>query len=131
MPEPGDVALVDFAGAAKTKRRPTVVVSSATYHEHRPDVILATLTTQMPAVTSPTDCVIQDWKDAGLHKPSVFRAYFGMAETSVVKVIGHLSDRDWRAAQECLGRAIAVRMLPPKSGPNTTRADMEGEGREG
>ncbi len=97
---------VDFPGATGMKRRPAVVVSSDLYHAHRPDVILAVLTTNLTAATTPLDHVLQDWAAAGLHAPSAFRAYFGMATPSAVRVIGRLSDRDWQAVQACVRRAM-------------------------
>jgi mRNA-degrading endonuclease toxin of MazEF toxin-antitoxin module len=39
MADPGDVVTVDFLGATGPKRRPAVVVSSALYHQHRPDLV--------------------------------------------------------------------------------------------
>jgi mRNA interferase MazF len=112
MPEPGDVVTVDFVGATGVKRRPAVVVSSHLYHAHRPDVILAVLTTQVTTATAPTDCVLQDWAAAGLRRPSAFRAYLGMATPTAVHVIGHLSARDWAGIQACLMRALAVPEAP-------------------
>src|SRR5262249_14142945 len=108
MPEPGDVVTVDFVGATGIKRRPAVVVSSRLYHAHRPDVILAVLTTQVTTATTPTDYVLQDWAAAGLRRPSAFRAYLGMATPDAVHVIGHLSARDWGSVQACLTRALAI-----------------------
>lgn len=108
MPDPGDVVTVDFAGATGVKRRPAVVVSSDLYHAHRPDLILAVLTTQITSATTPLDYLLQDWAAAGLHHPSAFRAYLGMATPSAVQVIGHLSERDWQNIQACLNRALAA-----------------------
>jgi len=111
MPNPGDVVTVDFPGATGVKRRPAVVVSSDLYHAHRPDLILGALTSQVASATAPTDYILQDWAGAGLHAPSAFRAYFGMAVPSAVRVIGHLSNRDWSAVQARLALAFA----PPVS----------------
>jgi mRNA interferase MazF len=108
MPQPGDVVLADFAGATGLKRRPAVVVSTGLYHAHHPDIVLGTLTTQLKAATTPTDYALQDWSLAGLHAPTAFRAYLGTYLASAVKVIGHLSDRDWQEVQGCLKRAISV-----------------------
>ena len=47
MADPGDVVTVDFVGATGTKRRPAVVVSSALYHQHRPELVLGVLTSQV------------------------------------------------------------------------------------
>ena len=107
MPSPGDVVTLEFPGATGTKRRPAVVVSSELYHSERPDLILGILTTNLASATASTDYVLQDWSAAGLHAPSAFRSYFGMATPSDVHVIGHLSDRDWQAAKDCVKRAFA------------------------
>ncbi|HUT36361.1 MAG TPA: type II toxin-antitoxin system PemK/MazF family toxin [Planctomycetota bacterium] len=57
----GDVVVVEFPGAVATKRRPAVVISTATYHATRPDLILGLLTSQVQDATRPTDCVLRDW----------------------------------------------------------------------
>jgi mRNA interferase MazF len=75
VPDPGDMVTVDFVGATGVTRRPAVVVSSALYHAHRPDLVLAVLTTQVATATAPTDYILQDWSAAGLYHPSAFRAY--------------------------------------------------------
>jgi mRNA interferase MazF len=112
MPEPGDVVTVDFVGATGVKRRPAVVVSSHLYHAHRADLILDVLTTQITTAITPTDYVLQDWAAAGLHRPSAFRAYLGMATTAALHVIGRLSARDWGSVQACLMRALAMPEVP-------------------
>lgn len=108
MPKPGDMVVVDFVGATGIKRRPAVVLSTDLYHARHPDVILGALTTQLYAATTPTDYTLQDWAAVGLHAPSAFRAYMGMALASAVKVIGHLSDRDWQEVQARLKLALAM-----------------------
>jgi mRNA interferase MazF len=105
MPNPGDVVTMDFAGAKVTKRRPAVVVSSDLYHAHRPDLIVGTLTTNIAAATSPTDYVLLDWTQAGLHLPSAFRCYFVMVLPADVRFIGRLSDRDWQAVRDRVAKA--------------------------
>lgn len=72
---PGDVVWIDFPGVVQTKRRPAVVLSSATYHAARPDVIVGLITSQTSKATSPTDFPIHDWQAAGLRVPSAFRAF--------------------------------------------------------
>ncbi len=107
MPSPGDLVTVDFLGATGTKRRAAVVVSSDVYHSERPDVILGILTTNLASARASTDYTLQDWSVAGLHAPSAFRSYFGMALPADVRVIGHLSDRDWQAVKDGVKRAFA------------------------
>ena len=75
MFNPGDVVVLDFPGVTGTKRRPSVIVSSPVYHTSRPDVIVGLLTGQTAAL-GPTDYVLQDWSQAGLRIPSVFRSFF-------------------------------------------------------
>ena len=109
MLKPGAVVTVDFPGATGVKRRPAVVVSTATYHSTRPDVILAVVTSQTSAAIAPSDYVLKDWPAAGLHKPSAFRAFFvTLPASSVVSTIGQLSDRDWQEVQARLRTALAV-----------------------
>jgi mRNA interferase MazF len=108
MAEPGDVVSVDFPGALRVKRRPAVVVSSETYHTTRPDVILGLLTSRTSEATGPTDYVLEDWAEAGLHGPSAFRAFLATLPAASVSVIGHLSDRDWHEVQVRLGVAVSL-----------------------
>jgi mRNA interferase MazF len=106
--KPGDVVLERFRGAQMAKRRPTVVLSTALYHAHRPDLVLGHLTTQLHQATTPLDYVLQDWVAAGLHQQSAFRVYLDMADPADVTRIGHLSDRDWLEVQARLRLGLAV-----------------------
>jgi mRNA interferase MazF len=101
--------LAEFVGARETKVRPLVVISTQLFHQHHPDLIVGLLTTQLRVANTPTDYILRDWQAAGLHQPSAFRAYLGMVPADRVIRIGRLSDRDWKAVQECLRRAIAFR----------------------
>lgn len=105
---PGDVVVLKYPGAQKAKRRPGIVVSTALYHSTRPDVIVALVTTQLGKAVGPTDCLLHDWSAAGLRRPSAFRAYLDTFVPAVLRIIGHLSDRDWREAQARLRLALAV-----------------------
>ena len=71
---PGDVVTVDFPGVTGVKRRPAVVLSSATYHAVRPDVIVGLITTQI-TVLGVSDYALQDWASAGLRVASIFRCF--------------------------------------------------------
>lgn len=106
MARPGDVVIADFAGALQTKRRPMVLLSSDSYHQERPDLILGVLTTNLPAAKASSDYVLQDWAHAGLKAPTAFRCYLGMARPADVRIIGHLSDRDWQGVMTCVRGAL-------------------------
>jgi mRNA interferase MazF len=105
---PGDVVIGAFPGARITKTRPAVVLSTAEYHRHRPDVIPGLVTTKSPDVLDPTDCEIREWRSAGLHAPSCFRLYVITLHQRAVRTIGRLSDDDWKSVQRRLGVGLAV-----------------------
>jgi hypothetical protein len=46
---------------------------------------------------------------AGLKRPTAFRTFLVTRPVAEMTRIGRLSDRDWKAVQECLRRAIAFR----------------------
>ncbi|GAB4531402.1 MAG: type II toxin-antitoxin system PemK/MazF family toxin [Anaerolineae bacterium] len=108
MLRPGDIITVEFPGVERTKRRPAVVVSTEDYHRHRPDVIIGLLTSQTQDATAPTDHILQDWAEAGLHRPSAFRTFLATLPAKVVTRIGRCSDRDWQAIQDSLRMSIAT-----------------------
>ena len=56
----GDIVTIDFPGAKGVKRRPAIVVSSSTYHRHRPDVIVGIVTSQIQPAGTPTDYLLKD-----------------------------------------------------------------------
>lgn len=90
------------------KRRPALVVSSDTYHRHRPDVIVGLITSQITSTFGPTDYVLQDWRAAGLLKASAFRAYLLTVSTSDIgALIGKVSDQDRLEIMNCVRTAIA------------------------
>lgn len=109
MLKPGDVVTVDFPGVTGVKRRPAVVVSTAEYHTHRPDVIVAIITSQVASATTPLDYHLQDWAVAGLHRPSAFRVFLATLPAAAASApIGECSKRDWQAIQARLSKAVAV-----------------------
>ncbi|RUT02436.1 hypothetical protein DSM106972_059140 [Dulcicalothrix desertica PCC 7102] len=103
----GDVVTVDFPGVTGVKRRPAVVLSSTTYHQNRPDVIVGLITTQTTALGT-TDHVLQDWQSAGLRVASVFRSFIvTLPRSANIIVIGHLSERDWKGVRACVKTSLA------------------------
>ena len=106
----GDVVLLDFPGAEKTKRRPALILSSRVYHRERPDIILGLITTQTNSATSPTDYRLQDWAHARLARPSAFRSFLvTLPRTAVKRRVGKLSSRDWGVVVETLQLALGLR----------------------
>ena len=70
----GDVVVGAFPGAHITKTRPAVVLTTELYHQYRPDVVVGLITTQAPMPSTPTDCVLLDWKQAALHSGVLLQA---------------------------------------------------------
>jgi len=117
---PGDVVVIDFPGVTGVKRRPTVVVSSPRYHASRPDIVVGLITSQTTAL-GPTDYVLQDWAQAGLRVPSVFRSFFAtLPPVTHPVLVGHLSDRDWQGVCTCVRIALAplATSEPPPTPPS-------------
>ena len=107
MFDPGDVVVLDFPGVMGVKRRPAVVVSSSAYHAARPDVIVGLITSRTTALGA-MDHVLQDWSQAGLRVPSVFRCFFAtLAASERHTVVGRLSHRDWQGVCQCVRNALA------------------------
>jgi mRNA interferase MazF len=100
--KPGDIVVGAFPGAQLTKTRPAVVLSTETYHLHRPDVIVGLITSRIPSPLAPTDCALLDWKQAGLHAASYFRLFPVTLPRQEVRLIGRLSNLDWESVRACL-----------------------------
>jgi len=77
----GDVILVPFpfTDQTTTKQRPAVVISSRTYHALRPDLVLMAVTSQLRAATW-GDVEVDDWRTAGLLKPSAIKPLIATIE---------------------------------------------------
>jgi mRNA interferase MazF len=106
--QPGDLITVDFPGVTGIKRRPAVVLSSATYHALRPDIIIGLITTQTKAL-GVTDYALEDWQLAGLRNASIFRCFIvTLPQSTNLTVIGHLSERDWQGIQSCLKTSLQI-----------------------
>lgn len=105
----GDVVLVPFpfTDQSTTKQRPGVIVSSATYHVARPDLILMAVTSQVRGTGAFGELIVQDWQAAKLLKPSAIKPVLATLEqTLVIRTLGRLSAAD----QQCL-RAMIARLF--------------------
>ena len=107
---PGDLVTADFPGVIGIKRRPAVVISTADYHTHRPDVILGIITTQIASATTPTDYVLRDWSIAGLNRPSAFPSFSRNSACDCYQT-------DWTLYPERGGLEIEFLVMEGASGP--------------
>lgn len=91
----GDVALVPFPFTDLTsiKQRPALVISSNALNRNRPDVLVAAITSQIPAQLDEDEILIPLAEAAqwGLPKPSVIRLtkLFSIHQSLIRKSLGH------------------------------------------
>lgn len=101
----GDIVLVPFpfTDQSTIKKRPAVIVSSDDYNRQRPDVIIMAVTSQMRSADCFGDTTINDWRAAGLVKPSVFKPIFTTVEKGLIlKRLGRIIGQDRAALQTIL-----------------------------
>ena len=101
----GDVVLVPFpfTDQTATKQRPAVVVSSDAYHQERPDLILMAITSQTRPAATVGEVTVQQWKQAGLLKPSVLKPLLTTIERPLIrKRLGSLAADDRRGLRDAL-----------------------------
>ena len=101
----GDVVLVPFpfTDQTATKKRPSVVVSSAAYNKTRPDVILMAITGRLSGYSRIGEVSVSDWKSAGLLKASTIKPILTTIEKSlIIRTLGHLRQEDLLTLNEAL-----------------------------
>jgi mRNA interferase MazF len=103
----GDVVLVPFpfTDQSTAKQRPGVIISNATYHRERRDVILMAITSQVRSSGTFGEVIVQEWQAANLLKPSAIKPVIATLEqVLIIKTRGRLSQHD----QTALKKAIAL-----------------------
>ncbi|MDF3040583.1 MAG: hypothetical protein K0Q71_3289 [Thermomicrobiales bacterium] len=107
----GDVVLVPvgFTDQSGVKRRPAVIVSSDDYNARSPDVMIASITSNLLAIRHPGDHVIRDWQEAGLLRPSSAQARIATVEPAIIdRRLGRLSRDDLAALDRGLREALGL-----------------------
>ena len=102
--EPLDVVVVPFPFTDRrtAKRRPALVVSSASFNRAHEQSILAMITSV--GGDWPSDVALQDWREADLRVPCKVRfKFFTLDDNLIVRKLGTLSKRDG----ERVGTALA------------------------
>jgi len=98
----GDIVLVPFpfTDQSSGKKRPAVVISSETYNNERPDLIIMAVTSQVKPSSMVGEVVVQHWREAGLLKPSVIKPVITTIEKSlIIRTIGQLRVDDMRSLE--------------------------------
>lgn len=101
----GDVVRVafPFADSEGRKERPAVVVSSAPYHQYRPDILVVALSTRLIANIEIGEFVLSDWQGVGLEKSSRVKAVVATIKSDrILSRLGVLNDADQRQLRSML-----------------------------
>jgi len=100
-----DIVLVPFpfTNLTAVKRRPALVVSPDTSNRTGPDLVIAFLTSQVDATPRAGDYRLQQWREAGLPKPTMLRMKFAtVARSVVIKTLGRVAETDRSAIRDAL-----------------------------
>jgi len=95
-----DIVVVPFpfVDSEKSKRRPAVVLSSATHFNNKIDHSIMAMITSARNEPWPLDYLIDDLKSTGLSKPSLVRMkFFTLDHRLILEKIGKLSKKDQHA----------------------------------
>ncbi|MBI4328870.1 MAG: type II toxin-antitoxin system PemK/MazF family toxin [Chloroflexi bacterium] len=106
----GDVVLVNFVFSSQegVKRRPALLVSSATYHQGRQEVILVAITSNVHRLL-PGDTALVGWQKAGLLRPSTVTGVLRTVKTTALaRRLGAVPSPDLRAVEASLRLALAL-----------------------
>jgi mRNA interferase MazF len=106
-----DIVLAPFPFTDQTssKKRPAVVVSSATYNQDRPDLIIMAITSQIRPSAMFGEVIIIDWRAAGLLKPSAIKPVLASIEKSMIlRKLGRLEEADRQELREALQKILGL-----------------------
>ena len=96
-----------FSDQSRTKKRPAVVVSSASYNASRRDIVIMAITSQVRTPLGFGEALLGDWQAAGLIKTSVLKPVFTTIEQGlVVRTMGQLNAADAKTLREVIANVI-------------------------
>ncbi len=106
----GDVVLVGFVFSDESgaKHRPAVILSSPAYHQHRKEVVVAAITSNIDRVLF-GDYSLAGWKEAGLLFPSLVTGILRTIKTQMIhRRLGSVSRRELAAIDTNLRNILAL-----------------------
>lgn len=112
----GDVILVDipFSGSVGRKRRPAVILSTASYNSVGIKLIVAALTSNVAPPFRPGDGLLRDWRTAGLLKPSSARDVLATVDRAeVVRKLGAMSEGDFANVEHAIADILGFASASP------------------
>ena len=108
--EPFDVVVVPFPFTEKlvTKKRPALVVSSASFNDQHDHLILAMITTAR-RTRWVSDVELSDWENANLAVPCKVRfKLFTLDSQLILRRLGNLSEADRVSVQTAIKYFLAM-----------------------
>ena len=131
----GDVVLVPFpfTDFSRQKARPAVVVSSLSLNGQLPDVVLAAISSRIPAVPGDMELVLHQtapgFAKTGLRVTSVIKAakLVTMQQSLVYTTLGQLDDQMLAAMDERIARALGLGRLGDEIAARRRAEDREEE----
>lgn len=105
----GDIVLVPFpfTNQTATKKRPAVVVSGDAYNQAKPDLLIMAVTSQLRPAATFGEVWLNDWRAAGLLKPSAVKPVIATLEQGlVIRRLGAVSQQDQAALRQALQEII-------------------------
>jgi mRNA-degrading endonuclease toxin of MazEF toxin-antitoxin module len=94
-PNQGDIWLIPDIFNPENKLRPVVVVSTPEYFRCRGDVVVLPISTKIERAKCETDCVLHDWREAGLRKPSYVKCNpVTLKQNELSEYVGQLTNAD-------------------------------------
>jgi mRNA interferase MazF len=112
--EQGEVVVVDvsFSDGSGTKRRPALVITTTSFHDGIPDIIVCPISSQPRYYTQPGpgDCPIRGWRALKLRYESTVRVSKMLAvdKRIIRRTLGTLSQRDMADVQFSLRAAFGL-----------------------
>lgn len=76
------------------KKRPAVVISSNSYNTTSPDIVIMAITSQTKKFLEIGECLIKNWKEAGLLKFSAIKPAISTIEQKLLEETGCASTDD-------------------------------------
>lgn len=106
----GDIVLVKviFSEGSGVKKRPALIISSNDYHNHRQEVIIAAVTSNIDRLL-PGDTKIKDWQKSGLKYPSIVTGIIQTFKVNIIeRKLGSLSSVDFLNFQNNLKKSLGL-----------------------
>lgn len=104
----GDILLVKFtfSEGEGAKRRPALLLSTEDYNEHRQELIIAAITSNLERQLV-GDAKINNWKEAKLLYPSSVTAIIRTIKKNTVdRKLGKLPDNDFQSVEKNLKNVL-------------------------